>query len=81
MPDATELVDAIGKAGGRYDGHRAAHAKGVVLTGTFTPTAEAAQLTRAAHFAGDHDFVGGRQRLASDTRLRIGAEEEIEHGV
>jgi catalase len=57
MPDATELVDAIGKAGGRYEGHRAAHAKGVVLAGTFTPTANASQLTRAAQFAGDPSRV------------------------
>src|SRR3954452_12975192 len=53
MTDAVELVDAIGKAGGVHPGHRAAHAKGVVLSGTFTPTAEAPGLTRAAHFAGD----------------------------
>jgi catalase len=52
MPDAVELVDAIGKAGGRYEGHRAAHAKGVVLTGTFTPADDAPKLTRAAQFAG-----------------------------
>src|SRR5436190_19306730 len=52
MPDPVELVDAIGKAGGRYEGHRAAHAKGVVLTGTFTPTADAPALTLAAQFAG-----------------------------
>jgi catalase len=48
-PDPVELVDAIGKAGGVHPGHRAAHAKGVVLTGTFTPSPEAARLTRAAH--------------------------------
>jgi catalase len=53
MPDAVELVDAIGQAGGVHPGHRAAHAKGVVLTGTFTPTEQARQLTRAAHFAGE----------------------------
>src|SRR3954469_24611746 len=53
MTDAVELVEAIGKAGGVHPGHRAAHAKGVVLSGTFTPSAEAAGLTRAAHFAGD----------------------------
>jgi catalase len=52
-PDAAELVDAIGKAGGSYPGHRAAHAKGVSLTGTFTPSEAASGLTRAAHFAGD----------------------------
>jgi len=53
MPDAAELVDAIGKAGGKFPGHRAAHAKGVSLAGTFTPTEAARGLTRAAHFAGD----------------------------
>jgi catalase len=53
MTDAVELVDAIGKAAGRYNGHRAAHAKGVSLTGTFTPTTTASALTRAAQFAGD----------------------------
>lgn len=57
MPDAVELVDAIGKAGGRYEGHRAAHAKGVVLSGTFTPSSGAPRLTRAAHFAGDPSRV------------------------
>ena len=53
MPEAVELVDAIGKAGGVHPGHRAAHAKGVSLTGTFTPTDAARGLTRAAQFAGD----------------------------
>jgi catalase len=53
MPDAVELVDAIGKAAGSFPGHRAAHAKGVVLAGTFTPTEAARALTRAAQFAGD----------------------------
>jgi catalase len=53
MPDPVELVDAIGKAGGSHPGHRAAHAKGVVLSGTFTPTEEARALTRAAQFAGE----------------------------
>ena len=45
MTDAVELVDAIGKAGGTHPGHRAAHAKGVLLTGTFTPSEEARSLT------------------------------------
>jgi catalase len=35
--------------GGPYPGYRAAHAKGALLTGTFTPTPEAASLTRAPH--------------------------------
>jgi catalase len=53
MVEPVELVDAIGKAGGVHPGHRAAHAKGVVLTGIFTPSAGAPRLTRAAQFAGE----------------------------
>ncbi|HEX4720679.1 MAG TPA: catalase family peroxidase [Thermoleophilaceae bacterium] len=52
MVDPVELVDAIGKVGGTHPGHRAAHAKGVLLTGTFTPSADAKRLTRGAQFAG-----------------------------
>ena len=51
--DPAALVDAIGKAGGAHPGHRAAHAKGVSLAGTFTPSAQARELTRAAQFAGE----------------------------
>ncbi len=36
---------------GAYPGFRPAHAKGTMLTGTFTPTAEAVSLSHAAHFA------------------------------
>lgn len=53
MVDPAELVDAIGKVGGTHPGHRAAHAKGVLLTGTFMPSADASRLTRAPQFAGD----------------------------
>jgi catalase len=34
---------------GMHPGFRPAHAKGVILSGTFTPTADAASLTRAPH--------------------------------
>ncbi|MDQ3936232.1 MAG: catalase family peroxidase [Actinomycetota bacterium] len=50
---AEQAVDAINDVSGRFDGHRAAHAKGTLCAGTFTPTPEAAQLSSAAHFAGD----------------------------
>ncbi len=48
---AEQAVDAINDVSGRFDGHRAAHAKGTLCAGTFTPAAEAAQLSPAAHFA------------------------------
>lgn len=35
---------------GPYPGFRANHAKGIICEGTFTPTASAATLSRAAHF-------------------------------
>jgi catalase len=46
-----EIVDAMNALHGRHDGHRAAHAKGTVCTGSFSPTPEAASLSTAAHFA------------------------------
>jgi catalase len=45
------LVDGINITYGVHPGHRAAHAKGVLCAATFTPSKEAAQLSRAAHFA------------------------------
>ena len=49
---AERLVDALVGLGGKHPGHRAAHAKGVLCAATFRPTAAAADLSRASHFAG-----------------------------
>lgn len=48
-----EIVDGMNDISGVHPGFRAAHAKGVVFSGTFTPSAEAAGLCRAPHFQGD----------------------------
>jgi catalase len=53
MDLSERLVDAINAVSGRYPHTRAAHAKGIVLAGTFTATPEAAELTRAPHMQGD----------------------------
>jgi catalase len=48
----TDLLGAFDKlAGGLHPGFRPVHAKGLMCSGTFTPSAEAAKLTRAAHAA------------------------------
>jgi catalase len=47
-----QIVDAIHDIAGRHEGKRAVHAKGVLCAGTFTPTPEAAALTRASHMQG-----------------------------
>lgn len=49
---AVRLVNAVNGLYGAHPHTRAAHAKGVYAQATFTPTAEAAGLSRAAHLRG-----------------------------
>jgi catalase len=45
-----DIIEGFDKAsGGVHPGFRPAHAKGILLTGTFTPSNEAVSLTRAPH--------------------------------
>src|SRR6266536_2530647 len=46
---AQQLLDAFDAAFGLHPGFRPAHAKGLMCSGTFTPSHEAATLTRAPH--------------------------------
>jgi len=46
---ANHLLAQFDQLFGMHPGFRAAHAKGVLLTGTFTPTVEARSLTNAPH--------------------------------
>ena len=48
---AEQVVDALNELTGKHAGHRAAHAKGTLMAGTFTPSG--AGLTTAAHMSGD----------------------------
>jgi catalase len=48
-----QAVDSINGVFGRHAGCRAAHAKGTVCRGTFSPSAAAATLTRAAFMHGE----------------------------
>ena len=55
-PDVTlakELVDATAEVLGSRAGHRVTHTKGTVLTGTFSATPRARELSRAAHLQGE----------------------------
>ncbi len=49
---ARQACDAINAISGHHPGYRAAHAKGTLCSASFTPTADASRLTRAAHFQG-----------------------------
>lgn len=49
-PVTEQLVDTMTKlAGGPHAGYRANHAKGIVVSGSFTPAASAATLSKAPH--------------------------------
>ena len=52
MTTPEQSLDKIHARFGAHDGYRALHAKGIHCTATFTATAEAASLTRAAHLSG-----------------------------
>src|SRR5271154_249061 len=52
-PDLGQRIfDIMVHAPGVQAGYRVAHAKGLVATGTFTPSPEAKNISRAAHFSG-----------------------------
>jgi catalase len=51
QPTPVDLVDALNGVFGKHAGMRAAHTKGICLTGSFTPSADAPKLSKAAHFA------------------------------
>ena len=52
MVTPEQAIDTIRETGGAQPGYRALHAKGKLYRGTFTATADAAQLSRAAHLNG-----------------------------
>jgi catalase len=57
-PLAEQVVDAINDISGRHPGHRAAHAKGTLLSGTFTPSGSG--LTSAPHMQAEPVRVTAR---------------------
>jgi catalase len=62
----TNLLDALDKlAGGVHAGFRSVHAKGQMYSGTFTPSPDAAKLTRAPHAARQSTPVTVRFSLAA----------------
>ena len=68
---AAKLVDAINALFGKQGRNRAIHAKGIVATGRFTPSAAAGELSRAPHFAGSPTNVLVRfSNFSGDPRTR-----------
>ncbi|MBV8569415.1 MAG: catalase family peroxidase [Acidobacteriaceae bacterium] len=57
---AQDLLNQFDAIFGLHPGFRPAHAKGVMLSGTFTPSREAASLTRAPHITRDSTPVTAR---------------------
>jgi len=68
-----QLVDALNKVFGTHEKARASHTKGICVKGEFTPTAEAAGLSKAPQFAAKVPLVGryslgGGNPAASDNQ-------------
>src|SRR5580658_6598765 len=57
---ANDLLQQFDQLFGPHPGYRAAHAKGLMLTGTFTPTSGASALTKAPHVTRASTFVTAR---------------------
>src|SRR5580704_1240295 len=49
---AQQIFDLMVRLPGGKPGYRPVHAKGIVCQGTFTPSKDAATISRAAHFQG-----------------------------
>ena len=79
---ATQTVDVMNQLWGRHPGVRANHAKGVVVEGSFTPTPEAATLSKASLFSGGR--VPVTVRFSDSTGLPSlpdGSEDANPHGM
>jgi catalase len=57
-PRPDQLVDALNGVFGKHPGARAAHTKGICLTGNFTPSSDAAGLSKAPQFAKPVGVIG-----------------------
>src|SRR5271166_4312958 len=62
---AQQLLDAFDQLQGVHPGFRPAHAKGLMCSGVFTPSADAAGLTRAPHASRPSTPVTVRYSLSS----------------
>jgi catalase len=60
FPHPAEILEAMHALAGMHAGHRVAHARGTLCAGMFTPSPQAAALSRAAHFQGDPVRVTAR---------------------
>lgn len=88
QPDPEAVVDAFEAVVGKHPGLRVSGAKGTCVTGTFTPAADAAGLSKAPHFAkavpitGRFSMGGGNPKISDKTKpatrnlsLRLGGED------
>jgi catalase len=66
---SNDLLQQFQNIFGQHPGFRPAHAKGILLTGTFTPTPSAATLSRAPHFS--HESTPVTVRFSDSTGLPV----------
>jgi len=67
-----DIVDAMNALHGAHPGFRAAHAKGTVVCGSFTPTPQAAGLSAAPHFQEEVPVTARLSNGSGDPEARDG---------
>lgn len=79
---AEQTIDAMGKLFGTHPGVRANHTKGIVAEGSFTPSAEAAKISKASLFQGPPVLVTVRFSNATGVpTIPDGAADANPHGM
>ncbi len=76
-PLAEQILDTLREIAGPHPGFRSAHAKGLMCSGTFTPSPEAAKLTRAPH--ANQPSTAVTVRYSDSTGLPAIPDNDLEH--
>ncbi|MCC7252341.1 catalase family peroxidase [Hyphomicrobium sp.] len=80
--DPEALVNALNAVFGAHPGKRAAHPSGVCVKGSFTPTDEAAKLSKAPHLTGKGPWpVVGRFSMAGGNPAAPNTQKDIARGL
>ncbi len=74
---AKEVIESFDQVNGLHPGHRPAHAKGIMVAGAFTPTPDAAGLSRAPHFHAASTPV--TVRFSDFAGVPMVADNDVEH--
>jgi catalase len=77
VPSPVDLVNALNGVFGSHAGARAAHTKGFCVSGRFTPSPDAAKLSKAAHFAKEVPIIARFSLGGGDPKAADNAQDNV----